>query len=33
MPGIEPPHWTTEDLRSHYWAAGVSYVTWGFRRL
>ena len=27
MPGIEPLHWTTEDLRSHYWAAGVCYMT------
>ena len=24
-PGIEPPHWTTEDYRSRYWAVYVSY--------
>ena len=24
-PGIEPPHWTTEDYRSRYWAVHVSY--------
>ena len=25
LPGIEPPHWTTEDYRSRYWAVYVSY--------
>ena len=25
LPGIEPPHWTTEDYRSRYWAIYVSY--------
>ena len=24
-PGIEPPHWTTEDFRSRHWAVYVSY--------
>ena len=24
-PGIEPPHWTTEDYRSRHWAVYVSY--------
>ena len=23
-PGIEPPHWTTKDYRSRYWAVYVS---------
>ena len=32
-PGSNPPHWTIEDRRSHYWAAGVSYATEGCRRL
>ena len=32
-PGIEPPHWTTEDYCSRHWAVYVSYhlsssVTW-----
>ena len=25
LPGIETPHWTTEDYRSRYWAVYVSY--------
>ena len=24
LPGIEPPHWTTKDYRSRYWAVYVS---------
>ena len=27
-PGIEPPHWTTEDYRSRRWAVYVSFF-WG----
>ena len=25
LPGFKPPHWTTEDYRSRYWAVYVSY--------